>query len=150
MECLEKSFRSRKEFEMHVRVIRHFLTARGCRGSDLLFVGINEAVNNALFHGNRKDPSKNVLLRISQKGEELQISVQDEGYRLDREIFFRHRSREDADPLSEHGRGFMIIEGCCDEVTFPEPGTICMIVKLHENRLGESEPPGKNRHEEEV
>jgi serine/threonine-protein kinase RsbW len=150
MECLEKSFRSRKEFEMHVRMIRHFLATHGCRGSDLLFVGINEAVNNALFHGNKKDPSKQVTLRISQTKEELRISVQDEGYQLDQKMFSLHRSREDADPLLEGGRGFMIMEGCCDRLAFPEPGTICMIVKLHENRLGESEPPGKNRHEEEV
>ena len=150
MECLEKSFHSRKEFELHVRMIRHFLTTHGCRGGDLLFVGINEAVNNALFHGNRRDPSKKVFLRISQKEKELRISIQDQGHQLDRDMFLQHRSGEDANPLSERGRGFMIMEGCCDELSFPEPGTICMIVKLHEAPPGESKPPGKNRHEEEV
>jgi len=75
MKSLEKVFRTRKEFEMHIRVIRHFLAAHVSRRGDLLFVAINEAVNNALFHGNRNDPSKKVLLHLSQKGEELQISV---------------------------------------------------------------------------
>ncbi len=132
MESLEKNFHSRKEFELHVRMIRHFLTTQGCHSCDLLFVAINEAVNNALFHGNQSDSSKTVFLRILRHGRELRVFIQDEGNRLDRDMFLRHWSREDADPLSEHGRGFMIMEGCCDRLSFPEPGTICMTVILKE------------------
>jgi|GEM_PF-1453972 len=135
MERLEKAFRSRQEFEAQIRMIRHFLSLQKCGREELLFVAINEAVNNALFHGNRNDPSKYVRLKMSRQGACLFIFVQDEGKRLDEELFLQQTGTRKKNLLAENGRGFMIIKGCCDSLSFPEPGTMCMMAMLEEGNI---------------
>ena len=133
MERLEKTFHSRKGFEMQVRAIRHFLARHNCKRRDLLFIAINEAVNNALFHGNGNDPSKSVRLRICKNNSKLHIFVEDEGKHLSKKIFLAHLTKSEENPLDEHGRGFLIITKCCERLSFPEPGTLCMTVALEKD-----------------
>lgn len=42
-------------------------------------IAVREAVANAIKHGNRLDPSKKVEVDLSLQGEELRISVEDQG-----------------------------------------------------------------------
>ena len=81
--------------------------------SDLLFVAVNEAVNNAILHGNQSDCSKKVQLMIQRLPEEIRIIVQDEGLGMPANA----ESLRD-NPLGDHGRGMQIIRSCVDNCWF--------------------------------
>ena len=62
------------------------LTARGWedpRDSFNLWLCLEEALTNAVRHGNRNDPAKMVRLEIAQDGDECHIAVFDEGTGFD-------------------------------------------------------------------
>jgi serine/threonine-protein kinase RsbW len=91
---------------------------------DELHVGlaVREAVQNAVVHGNRLDPSKLVQLRCRcEAGKGVSIVVKDEGQGFDPEAV--------PDPLApenlgaEHGRGILLIKFWMDEVSFEQGGT---------------------------
>ena len=86
-----------------------------------LFVAVNEAVNNALFHANRDLPEACVELVVVDEDESLRISVRSEG------DGFEHDLRADpgvfSDFLRESGRGVQIILHVVDEVSIEESGS---------------------------
>lgn len=49
------------------------------QAASLFFMSINEAVNNALFHGNNQDENKKVTLTWMNFAEEIRIVICDEG-----------------------------------------------------------------------
>lgn len=89
-----------------------------------VFLGISEAVNNAVLHGNKLNPEKNVIIRADLLGNQMHIEVEDEGEGFCESILF--------DPTLpgnikyEHGRGIFIIRQLADEISFKEDGR-----KLH-------------------
>lgn len=86
-----------------------------------LFVAVNEAVNNALFHANRELPGAGVQIVAVDEGESLRVSVRSEGNG------FEHDLRTDPDVFSdffrESGRGVQIILHVVDEVRIEESGS---------------------------
>ena len=93
-------------------------------------IAIREAVANAIKHGNRQDPDKNVEVELAVAGDEAVIRVQDggEGFSLD----------EVADPLAEenllrpNGRGIFYMNNFMDEVNYsagPGGGTVVTMRK---------------------
>ncbi len=44
-----------------------------------ILIAFTEAINNAIYHGNRKDSTKNVLIRLEKNSKEFIIYVRDEG-----------------------------------------------------------------------
>lgn len=90
-----------------------------------MFVAINEAVNNAIFHGNGSDSSKKVCLAITSLPGKIKVSIRDEGQG------FKLVSRSSTvDNLREHGRGLEIIGFCVDDYYFNEqPSEIVLIKK---------------------
>ncbi len=128
MRCFKKEFSSREDFKKNIRGIRHFLYECCCPREGIVFVAINEAVNNALFHGNKGDASQKVFFSMMCDEKKLVITVKDQGGRLGRKVFMRHL--DTIDPMESHGRGLMIIDRCCQRLLFPEPGMLQMNIDL--------------------
>lgn len=89
-----------------------------------ILIAFTEAVNNAINHGNRKNPKKNIRISIEKKLNKLKIEVKDEG-----EGF---RVNEIPDPtlpenlLKQSGRGVFLIKRLADsmEIESNENGTL--------------------------
>jgi serine/threonine-protein kinase RsbW len=85
-----------------------------------VFLGISEAVNNAILHGNKLDPGKIVYVRKNLDGNQFLVEVEDEG-----EGFCESELIDPTLPESlklEYGRGIYIIRQLADELAFKEDG----------------------------
>jgi serine/threonine-protein kinase RsbW len=95
------------------------LLNRLCPGEGmLLFVAVNEAVNNALFHGKVDGVPHPVMLVVECTEANVSIVVRDQG------PGFPQKAGEDFlnEALEESGRGLCIMAHCADEVTFSARG----------------------------
>ena len=92
-------------------------------------MAVREAMINAVLHGNAYDPSKRVNLTLEQKGQELIVTITDEGTGFVPE--------EVPDPLAPEnllkgsGRGIFLMRAFMDEVRFRKlnPGTEIILIK---------------------
>ena len=93
-----------------------------------LAIAVTEAVGNAIIHGNKKDPKKEVQITFQSEPDQIIVQVQDEGKGFD--------PKEIRNPLlpqnlmKENGRGIFILKTIMDEVTFSftQHGTITKMV----------------------
>lgn len=85
-----------------------------------ILVSTLEAVNNAIIHGNRSDPSKAVVLNISYEKDELKIKVIDEGIGFVPEEVPDPTSGENVESLN--GRGVFLISKLADRVRYNRKG----------------------------
>ncbi|TCL39198.1 serine/threonine-protein kinase RsbW [Anaerospora hongkongensis] len=90
---------------------------------DLLFVALNEAVNNALFHGNGGDSKKRVEIILSLENNQVSICIRDQGRGFD------YRNRQAEEELDEHGRGLAIMQYCADSIEFNKDGNEIILRK---------------------
>ena len=84
-------------------------------------LAMDEALSNAIIHGNRRDARKRVEIEGTIDSSMLRIRVRDEG------AGFRPESRrhDPADPqalMASSGRGLFLIESVMDEVRYTEDG----------------------------
>lgn len=93
--------------------------------SDDLFFGIrlalNEAVTNAIEHGNQQNPSKKVYIKVVKGESNLIVSVRDEG--LGFEAASIPDPREEKNLFKESGRGIFLIRQYADEISFDRKGS---------------------------
>ena len=93
-------------------------------------MAVIEAGTNAIQHGHRRDPAKNVDVRFRMYPDRLEVDVHDEGpgFRLD-EVNGDITSPEHL--LDLRGRGIFIMRSCMDTVDFEftGKGTLCRLVK---------------------
>ena len=97
-----------------------------------LLVSCTEAVNNAIVHGNKSDPDKNVTIRCVVRDKSLTIYVQDEGSGFDSENLQDPRDKKNL--MKENGRGVFLMRSLMDHVKFKrlKSGSVVeMNVKLH-------------------
>jgi len=93
-------------------------------------LAVREAVANAIKHGNRQDPEKEVDVELSIAGDEAIIRVQDHG-----EGFEPGEVDDPLDPqnlLRPNGRGIFYMKSFMDEITYdflPEGGTVVTLRK---------------------
>ncbi len=75
-----------------------------------------EACSNAIEHGNRFSPEKRVVVTLRFNGRSFNAIVKDEGPGFD----FQAALDEDSppDPMSERGRGLMIMRAFTDSLKF--------------------------------
>ncbi|MGE5395059.1 MAG: ATP-binding protein [Candidatus Saccharibacteria bacterium] len=85
-----------------------------------IFLGISEAVNNAIMHGNKMNPEKNVLIKMNLQGNKMNIEVEDEGNGFNNLHLFDPTNRENI--KREHGRGIYILSKIADELSFKDNG----------------------------
>ncbi len=81
-----------------------------------LLISVTEAVNNAIMHGNKFDPLKNVTVSLTATEDFVEIEVQDEGSGFDPDTVADPREPENL--LKSSGRGIFIIKSLLDDVTF--------------------------------
>lgn len=87
---------------------------------------ISESVINAIQHGNKCDPAKEAVLRISSNGETIEITVEDQGKGF---AFDNIADPTDmSNLLKPSGRGILIIRSFMDEVDLSqrEGGGSCL------------------------
>ncbi|MBS1583085.1 MAG: ATP-binding protein [Bacteroidetes bacterium] len=94
-----------------------------------ILIALTEAVNNAIHHGNRLDPAKQVSLGYEVKGDKIVFVVSDDGPGFD------HDNLPDpTDPQNiekPHGRGVFLMRALADSVEFSDNGaTVALAFSL--------------------
>ena len=92
-------------------------------------IALREALANAVVHGNDEHPSAIVRIRCRcWPGKEISIIVTDQGKGFD----FGKRAGDGliSDPLSEHGRGILLMKAYMDHVHFERGGSEVHMRKL--------------------
>lgn len=85
-----------------------------------VIIAMTEAVNNAVNHGNKNDPSKKVTVSYIKNKSSLSFTVEDEGNGFDYE-----NVPDPTDPenlLKLNGRGIFLMKNLVDEIHFHEQG----------------------------
>jgi len=83
---------------------------------DRILLATNEAVNNAIIHGNQEDPEKRVSLTAELQDQQLHIRVGDEGAGFKLQDTPNPLKVENL--LKESGRGVFLIKESADEVYY--------------------------------
>jgi len=89
-------------------------------------LALEEAIVNAIKHGNQLDPAKKVLIEAKVTPEETRLTVEDEGAGFDRGSVPDPRDPENL--LKVTGRGILLIESYMHEVSWSNRGrriTMC-------------------------
>lgn len=103
-------------------------------------MAVREAMINAILHGNAYDPAKHVNLTFEQNGQELIVTITDQG-----KGFVPDEVPDPLAPenlLKQSGRGIFLMRAFMDEVRFRKlnPGTeITLIKRLQGKELDRQE-----------
>jgi serine/threonine-protein kinase RsbW len=98
-----------------------------------IWIALNEAVTNAIKHGNKYDPNKKICLTVETKNNRyICFTVKDEGNGFDPSVIPDPTKPENiAEP---NGRGVFLINKLADTVSFSNNGTIVeMCFDLYKN-----------------
>lgn len=90
-----------------------------------VLLGISEAVNNSIVHGNGLDIRKNVFLEIKYFNKQLFVIVKDEGRGFDQKCICDPTCEENL--RKENGRGIFLLRKMADEVDYTDGGSSVMI-----------------------
>jgi serine/threonine-protein kinase RsbW len=109
---------------------------------DWLCLSVREAVNNAVLHGNKKDPAKWIEFEIERAGEDVLMRVWDEGHGFDQGVLSDPTAPENL--LRPSGRGIFLIRQFVDGVRFlaDRPGHFGMEMRVDlkkSSRISEEE-----------
>jgi len=100
-------------------------------GEDVLFsvrLALEEAVVNAIRHGNKADPSKKIHVEYVIDDARLVVNVADEGPGFDLDSVPDPTAEENLE--ADHGRGILLMRVYMDEVTYNDKGNRVTLVKL--------------------
>ncbi|MCH2235824.1 MAG: ATP-binding protein [Crocinitomicaceae bacterium] len=86
-----------------------------------VLIAVTEAVNNAIIHGNKSQPSKKVTIIVNKKAQEVIFTVGDEGAGFDFENIPDPTAPENIEKLN--GRGIFLMKNLSDNVEFEANGT---------------------------
>ncbi len=85
-----------------------------------ILVAVTEAVNNAIYHGNKAQTDKKIYVTFSSNNKAISFTVRDEGEGFD----FKHLP-DPTDPKNIEkptGRGVFLMHRLADDVKFSEKG----------------------------
>ncbi len=111
-------------------------------------IAVREAVANAIKHGNREDPGKKVEVDFGLEGDEVVVSVADEGEGFDVARLPDPLSPENL--LRPNGRGIFFMRRFMDDIDYtfrPGGGTVVTMRKKVSSPAGQ--PAGGGQKEEE-
>jgi serine/threonine-protein kinase RsbW len=119
------------------RWLKEALAARRYGRHDTFAVrmAFEEAVANAVTHGNGGDPAKTVTIALVVDDAKVQMTICDEGPGFD----YSHLADPTADRniLKESGRGVMLIRSFMDDIAYSGPSNCVRLVKYR----SENAPP---------
>ena len=98
-----------------------------------LKLAVSEAVNNAIDHGNRREPAKLVEVIFALDADKLEVRIRDEGAGTDRVDFSRKIVEEqNLDSGMHRGFGMYLISALVDdyEISSSQHGTV-MTLRLY-------------------
>ena len=148
---VEMTFESNLKYvELAEDVVRRICTTAGFEEEEehKIEMAVHESLINAIWHGNKNDPAKQVWLKFEIFGDRLEIRVRDQGNGFDLEHL--------PDPLAESnllnvsGRGIFLIRAYVDEFRVKSvvgSGTEVTLVKRL-NRSKKSHKGGTDREHE--
>lgn len=99
-------------------------------GKEAIFairLALDEAVSNAIVHGNKSDPAKEVIIEFGNDGDDFRMDVTDQGCGFCPENLPDPTHEENL--TSPHGRGVMLIEAYMTEVRYYRPGNRISMIK---------------------
>lgn len=96
-------------------------------------LAVDEAIANAIQHGNRGDPSKHVTIRYRVDRDRFEITVADEGHGFHPDQLPDPTTPENIE--RPHGRGVMLMRAYMTEVSFNERGNEVTMVKRRDCHL---------------
>ncbi|RME21521.1 MAG: ATP-binding protein [Candidatus Zixiibacteriota bacterium] len=100
------------------------------RAANRFTLAVSEAFTNALLHGNRRDPTKEIRIEIDVNEREIHADIRDEG----RNGLARIAARRPPAITSENGRGIDLITHYAEQVRFDETPSGGLIVSLRFTR----------------
>jgi serine/threonine-protein kinase RsbW len=111
-----------------------------------ILIALTEAVNNAIHHGNKSNPNKEVNILFAAEGPILKFTIKDDGPGFD---FDNLPDPTDPQNIEKpHGRGVFLMKNLADEIEFSDDGaTVIMSFNLHNELLKEVQ---KEKEEEEA
>jgi len=92
-----------------------------------IHVGFEEALRNAMIHGNKSNPDKKVTILTEKTDDKVVITVEDEGDGFNPKDL--PDPTLDENLLKEGGRGVYLIEHLMDEVRYEDSGRRVIMVK---------------------
>ena len=95
-----------------------YLHSHNIKDADAMQIAFEEALTNAIVHGNNNDSNKNVNISFNIKENMLEISIKDEG------MGFNYKSikTNDDDVYRKNGRGILLISLYTDSFHFEDYG----------------------------
>ena len=116
--------------------IENFLKSNDVDNSIIFDIRLcaEEAINNAIIHGNKKNKARSVFITYSLEGDKFTLEIEDEGEGFD--------PRQVADPVRDKnllkgaGRGIFIIRKFMDEVKYNKKGNKIFMAKLIKKKKG--------------
>ncbi|MBD79742.1 MAG: ATP-binding protein [Crocinitomicaceae bacterium] len=122
---MKKSISFSSKFE-NIDLAEKFITTI-CEYEDIderyfgnIIIAVTESVNNAIVHGNKENPEKDVNLHYFLNGKELGFVVEDQGEGFNFDIIPDPTLPENIEKLS--GRGIFLMKSLADEVCFTKDG----------------------------
>jgi serine/threonine-protein kinase RsbW len=89
---------------------------------------LDEAITNAVRHGNRLDKNRKVIITLEARGDVISIRVKDEGPGFDYHNISYNITAANEE-LKSSGRGLFFIFKTADQITFNESGSEIRITK---------------------
>jgi len=86
-----------------------------------ILVALTEAVNNAIQHGNKNNPNKNVDVSFKYSPEQISFTIKDEGAGFDYTNLPDPTDPKNIEKLN--GRGVFLMRNLADKVSFEENGS---------------------------
>ncbi len=91
-----------------------------------ILIAVTEAVNNAIQHGNKLDPTKKIQMLAEQNGKQITFRIADQG-----NGFNPQEIPDPTDPENlekPNGRGIFLMKNLADKITFEENGRVVSLV----------------------
>jgi len=102
-------------------------------GEEAMFalrLALEEAMINAIKHGNKMDRSKKVEIHASITEEQAEITIEDEGLGFDRSTVPDPTSEENLERL--HGRGILLMEAYMHDIEWSRGGRRVKMVRKND------------------
>jgi len=118
--------------------IHRALQDNGFQGQSFFAINLalEEALTNAIKHGNRLDPGKKVRVTATVTPLRVEITVEDEGPGFDRTRVPDPTRDENLEKCS--GRGILLIEAYMNRVTWDRGGRRLRMIKVNDRGMSSS------------
>jgi serine/threonine-protein kinase RsbW len=132
---IDSDFTAAHEVQRRImeRVEHHRYDSGSCFAIKL---AVDEAIINAIKHGNKLDPRKKVYIEATVTAEKTEIIIEDEGPGFQRDCVPDPTADENLDKCS--GRGILLMEAYMDEVEYSKQGRRVRMIKRNRDGCGES------------